>query len=142
MVGDLPAEAALDVPVDAVVGHVQLAADEPLGERQLPFEGRLERLGPADPLAGQARPEALEVLLGLVVDRRVGQVGLCCELLRRRERLLVAEQYLEILAFLGRVGRRSAIRASISGRWSTLNEAPARAWEGYWRPILPGGMRA
>ena len=42
MVGDLVAEAALDVAVDAVVGDVELAADEPLGERQVPLERRVE----------------------------------------------------------------------------------------------------
>jgi hypothetical protein len=35
---DLVAPARLDVAVEAVVGDVQLAADEPLGERQLPVE--------------------------------------------------------------------------------------------------------
>ena len=44
VVGDLVAAAGLDVPVEAVVGDVQLAADEPLRERQVPLEGRVERL--------------------------------------------------------------------------------------------------
>ena len=61
VVGDLVAEAALDVAVDAVVADVQLAAGEPLGERELPLEGRLERLGPVEPLARALRPERLEV---------------------------------------------------------------------------------
>ena len=39
VVGDLVAEAALDMPVDAVVGDVELPAEEPLRERQVPFEG-------------------------------------------------------------------------------------------------------
>ena len=65
VVRDLVAEAALDVPVDAVVGDVELAADEPLGERQVPLEGRVERLDPVDALAGERRPEGLVVGLGL-----------------------------------------------------------------------------
>ena len=68
VVGDLVAEAGLDVPVEAVVGDVELAADEPLRERQVPLEGRVERLRPADPLARQALPEGHVVALGLVVE--------------------------------------------------------------------------
>ena len=56
------------MPVDAVVGDVELAADEPLGERQVPLEGRVERPRPVDPLAGESRPEGLGVGLGLVVQ--------------------------------------------------------------------------
>ena len=60
--------------VDAVVGDVELAAGEPLGERQVPLEGRLERLRPVEPLARALRPEGLEVRVGLRVElgRRVG----------------------------------------------------------------------
>ena len=91
VVGDLVAEAALDVPVDAVVGDVELAAAEPLGERQVPLEGRVERLGPAHPVPGDARPEALEVALGLLVELRL-RVGLGRELGRRREDAALCEQ--------------------------------------------------
>ena len=38
VVGDLVAAARLDVAVEAVVGDVERAADEPLGEGQLPLE--------------------------------------------------------------------------------------------------------
>ena len=77
VVGDLVAEAALDVPVDAVVGDVELAADEPLGERQVPLEGRLERLRPSRPARGRAAPRRPRSPLGLVVEvgRRVGLGG-------------------------------------------------------------------
>jgi hypothetical protein len=68
VIGDLVAQPALDVPIDAVVGQVQLPADEPLGEGKVPFEGRLEILDPVDPLAGQAGPEGLGVRLGLRVE--------------------------------------------------------------------------
>ena len=71
VVGDLVAEPALDVPVDAVVGDVELPAGEPLGERQVPLERLGERGRPVDPLARPLRPERLEIRLGLHV-----QVGL------------------------------------------------------------------
>ena len=50
VVGDLVTPAGLDVAVEAVGGDVELAADEPLGEREVPFEGRLEVLVPGDEL--------------------------------------------------------------------------------------------
>ena len=73
VVGDLVAEARLDVPVDAVVGDVELAAGEPLRERQIPLERRVERLRPGQPLARLRGPERLVVGLRLVVQggRRV-----------------------------------------------------------------------
>ena len=61
VVGDLVAEAALDVPVDAVVGDVELAADEPLGERQVPLERRVERLDQSIRSRASSRPERLGV---------------------------------------------------------------------------------
>ncbi len=77
VVGHLVAEPALHVPIDAVVGDVELPTREPLRERQVPLEGRLERLRPVDPLACELRPEALEVAFGLVVEpgRCVGLGG-------------------------------------------------------------------
>ena len=68
VVGDLVAEPALDVPVDAVVGDVELPAGEPLGERQVPLERLGERGRPVDPLARPLRPERLEIGLGLHVQ--------------------------------------------------------------------------
>ena len=56
VVGDLVAEPALDVAVDAVVGDVELAADEPLGERQVPLEGRVERPRPSRCARAPAAP--------------------------------------------------------------------------------------
>ena len=52
VVGDLVAQAALDVAVDAVVGDVELAAGEPLRERQVPLEGRVEGVDPIDRARG------------------------------------------------------------------------------------------
>ena len=55
--GDPVAVAGLDVAVDAVVGDVELAADEPLRERRVvPVEGALEVLRPRDAACGPARP--------------------------------------------------------------------------------------
>ena len=100
VVGDLVAEPALDVPVDAVVGDVELAADEPLGERQVPLERRLERLDPVEPLAGEIRPEGLGIGLGagVQVGRRVGLGG---EGRVRRKGPVLGQEILD----LGRRGR-------------------------------------
>ena len=132
VVGDLVAQAALDVAVDAVVGDVELAAGEPLRERQLPFERLVERLRPVDPLAGALRPERLEVglRLGVQVGGRVGLGGegrvgreeprLGEEVfdLRRRKRVLDAHGSPRV-AKLGWPGHRTALhgpRATGTGR--------------------------
>ena len=53
------AVAGLDVPVDAVVRRVELAADEPLGERRVvPVEGAGEVGGPGEVAARPARPRS------------------------------------------------------------------------------------
>ena len=61
---------ALDVPVDAVVGDVELAADEPFRERQVPLEGRVERLRPVDSRSRASVAQNASSPLGLVVQRR------------------------------------------------------------------------
>ena len=61
VVGHLVAPAGLDVAVEAVVGHVELAADEPLGEGQVPLADRVATARPGEELAGLAGPERLEV---------------------------------------------------------------------------------
>ena len=56
VVGDLVAVAGLDVPVQAVVGDVELAADEPLGEGRVgPVEDLVPLLLPGEP-RGPASP--------------------------------------------------------------------------------------
>ena len=80
---DLVAVPVLDVPVDAVVGDVQLAADEPLGERRLPVEHLVPLLVPVQPV-GLLGPERLAVGVGAGVPVLRG-VGLGGELLARRE---------------------------------------------------------
>jgi hypothetical protein len=61
--GDLVAQAALDVPVDAVVAGVELAAGEPLRVRQVPLQHRVVRGEPVDARLGLLVPELLEILL-------------------------------------------------------------------------------
>ncbi len=78
VVGDLVAEAALDVAVDAVVGDVELAADEPLGERQVPLEGRVERREPARAAprpAAPRTPRSRAAASSYSAGRRVGLGG-------------------------------------------------------------------
>ena len=59
VVGDLVAEAGLDVAVEAVVGDVQRAADEPLRERRVPLEDGVPRLEPRDVRRRPASPRTL-----------------------------------------------------------------------------------
>jgi hypothetical protein len=67
VVGHPAAAARLDVTIQAVVRHVELAADEPLGEGQVPLEDRVPRLRPAEG-RGLIGPEGLPVAVGLVVE--------------------------------------------------------------------------
>ena len=113
VVGDLVAEAVGDVPVEAVVADVELAAGEPLGERQVPLERGVERLEPVDALAGQPRPERLEVRLGLEVEVG-GRVGLGDERGIWRERAGLVEEVLDLRR------RRSRLDGHWSLRCSTL----------------------
>ena len=69
VVGDLVAEARLDVPVDAVVRDVELAAEVPLRVRELPLEELVEGLEPGDALPPFRLPELAPVAL---VDVRLG----------------------------------------------------------------------
>ena len=95
VVGHAVAVAGLDVPVDAVVGDVELAADEPLRERRVRPVQHLVPLGVPVERFGALRPEGL-VVLGLLVDRIVRDDRLLLEALRRSERLLV-QQLLELV---------------------------------------------
>ncbi len=86
--GDPLAVAGLDVPVDAVVGDVELAVGEPRRERRVaPVQDLGEVLAPGDVLPRLVGPEALEVGVGLVEqlglpDRLLGERGVRRELLR------------------------------------------------------------
>ena len=70
VVRDLVAAAGGDVAVDGVVADVELAADEPLGEGQVPLEDRVPLLVPVEERGGLAGPEPLPVLVRLVVEER------------------------------------------------------------------------
>ena len=95
VVRDLVAEAPLDVPVHAVVGNVELTAHEPLRERHVPLERHAERGEPAEPLARLARPERLEIGIGLCVQCS-GRVRAFREPRVGRERPIFAGQRLDL----------------------------------------------
>ena len=93
--GDLVAPTGLDMPVEAVVAHVELPADEPLGVRQLPLTDRVPLSGPRHQVGRLTRPEALIVLVGLVVQRRVGHKRLTLEVGGRRELAVLQHQVVD-----------------------------------------------
>ena len=98
--GHLVAVAGLDVAVDAVVGDVELAVGEPVGERRLaPVQDLGELLAPAQPAARLVGPERLVVLVGLRIEV-LGAVRLGAELRLRGERAVLVSEVLE-----GLVGR-------------------------------------
>jgi hypothetical protein len=77
------------VPVDAVISGVELAAYEPFGEGQVPFQGLLPGPEPVKELLGLGGPELLGVFEGggvdLLVFRERTDAGLPGELLGRLE---------------------------------------------------------
>ena len=86
----------LQVPVEAVVGGVQLAVVEPPVERRLRFVERLgEGLLPGEIFPREPRPEAFEVALGLVaqglIRRHARDVRLLDEIRRRRKQAVFLE---------------------------------------------------
>ena len=93
MVRDLLAETVLDVPVDAVVGDVQLAAEEPLRVGKLPLEQLVERFEPGDALAAFPLPEGLPAF---VVDARL-RVCLGGEFGGRWEPPLLEQERVDVL---------------------------------------------
>src|SRR5262249_15403919 len=102
-VGDALAEAGLHVAVEAVVGDVELAAEEPFGVGKAPLVELRARLEPGDPLASRAFPELLERLL---VDLRV-RVRLRREVRRRRVAPVLEEERVDRL--VARFGRHAGI---------------------------------
>ncbi len=92
VVRDLVAPSRLDMAVQAVVGDVQLAAEEPLGEGKVPLEDLVERAVPAHVLFRLLCPEGLGVGLCLVVEARIGDPRLGAELGARSERASLVEQ--------------------------------------------------
>ena len=93
VIGHPLAEPRLDVPVDAVVRDVELAAQVPLRIGQLPLEQVAERLEPGHALAALGLPEVLD---GTAVDVRL-RVRLGRELRRGRIPPLLDEDRLDRL---------------------------------------------
>src|SRR6202035_1291495 len=97
VIGDLLAPASLDMTVQAVVRDVHLAADEPLGERDLPLEHRVIRLVPGDVLLRLLGPQALGVSCGRFEEALILRPRLGEELRARRERASLVEQGVDSL---------------------------------------------
>src|SRR5882724_6076114 len=62
----------LQMPVNAVVGDVGLAADEPLHERRVPLEGLRPLLEPEQLFLREFSPEFGRLLFGALVQSAVG----------------------------------------------------------------------
>src|SRR5690606_35611496 len=128
------AETSGDVAVEAVLGHVQLAADEPAGERQVPVEDRLPGPGPLEELGRLAGPEALVVATGLVVEVGGGHQRIGAEPVRRREHPLLHQVVLDRgIARAGRVVHRSTPFPLVSGSASPASGHPTHASRPLWQ---------
>ena len=104
VVGDPVAVARLDVPVQAVVGDVELAVGEPLVERRVRVvEHLLERLRPVEQVPRAVRPEPDGVGRGLL-DEGAVLVGVVLLEAGGLEALDL-EQLLELLLQLVRIDR-------------------------------------
>src|SRR4051812_32606937 len=79
--GLLVAPTLLYLVVQAVVRHVDLAADEPLGEGRVPLEDLIPLLEPVQ-LFGPALPKALGIFRGLLPDLGILAVGVFGEFFR------------------------------------------------------------
>ena len=95
VVRDLVAVPGHHVAIEAVVGRVELPADEPLREREIPLEQRVPLLVPVEELFRLSRPEPLVVHVGFVVDLGVHDERVLLERRRRRERASLGEQGLD-----------------------------------------------
>ncbi len=91
----LVATPGLDVAVEAVVADVELAAEEPLGIRQLPFADGAPVGAPRHQIGRLAGPERFVVLVGLVVQRRVDDQRLTLELVGWGELAVLQHQVVD-----------------------------------------------
>ena len=125
--GDLVAPAGGDVAVEAVVGDVELAADEPLGVRQVPLADGVPLGVPVEQLARLLGPEPLVVLGRLVVHPRARDEGVALGRLGRREGPVLGGQGGDAG---GRIGHGKNVTLAWSGRDSTAVKLGAyrRQW--------------
>ena len=91
----LVAASSFDMAVEAVVADVELTADEPLGERQLPFANGVPFGGPRQQVGGLACPETLVVLGGVVVQPGVSHQCVALEVGRGRELAVLQHQVVD-----------------------------------------------
>src|SRR5439155_14379143 len=89
--GGLGAAGGGHMAIEAVVGHVELAADEPLGVRRLPLQRLLPRLEPVE-LPSALLPELHGIPRGLGVDRLLVHHGVLHERLGRGKLALLLEE--------------------------------------------------
>ena len=90
--GRLVPPPVLHMAVDAVVRHIQLAADEPLRERRpAPVQHRVPLPEPVQ-LLREPGPESLRVGSGLGVNVWIGHVGVRYKVRRRRKASLLLKQ--------------------------------------------------
>ncbi len=115
VVGDLGAAPGLHVTVEAVLGEVELTAEEPLRVRRLPLEDLVERLSPEE-LFRLLRPEPLEVTLRALVDTGVVGVRLGGEVGGRREPAVLLGEGLERRGALGVARHRFHPRPCLGAR--------------------------
>src|SRR5581483_8564021 len=117
-----------------------LAADEPLGERQLPVEDRVPLLEPVEQLRGLLRPEPLVVLVGLVVEERARSEAALLEIVGRREDPVFDEEVLDGGAAQLLVGRVCPLWHDLWGSPPRVTAMPASTARcGAGRATRPGG---
>ena len=80
--------------VEAVIRDIKLSADEPFGERRVPFQHPVPLPHPAQ-LAGALGPEAFGIPPGALVDLLAGDIRLAAEFVRGRENTALFEQRLD-----------------------------------------------
>ncbi len=110
-----------EMAVEAVVGDVELAAGEPFGVREVPFEDAVRRLEPIEHLR-LLGPEADGVFLGVVVHLAVlverANAGALGEFLGRGNRLLFENVRVEFQhGFLPRWSGRRMAAHTLMGAW-------------------------
>src|SRR6185312_4312896 len=106
------------VPIKAVVGEIDLAADEPLRPGQIPLENRVPFLEPMQ-FACHRSPKLLRVSRSRVVDfvvlRHALDLSMLSKVRGRIELSILAKDRLNVLLMHGCVGLR---HGSPEGKWS------------------------